>query len=90
MVSIQKDTNQMAYKEEDLTEIKEDHTKEIVSVNLGRKKVLILQTVSDCCLMGIKTKDYHCSNTLDSSKHLSSCQSNISDRTESLNSSLQS
>jgi hypothetical protein len=41
----------MAYKEEDLTEIKEDHTKEIVSVNLGRKKVLILQTVSDCCLM---------------------------------------
>ena len=39
---------------------------------------------------GIKTKDYHCSNTLDSSKHLSSCQSNISDRTESLNSSLQS
>ena len=38
----------------------------------------------------IKTKDYHCNNTLDSSKHLSSCQSNISDRTESLNSSLYS
>ena len=42
----------------------------------------------------IKTKDYHHCNsfpvvdTLDSSKHLSSCQSNISDRTESLNSSL--
>ena len=35
-------------------------------------------------------KDYHCNNTLDSSKHLSSCQSNISDRTESLNSSLYS
>ena len=38
----------------------------------------------------IKTKDYHCSNTLDLSKHLSSCQSNIYDRTESLNSSLYS
>jgi hypothetical protein len=38
----------------------------------------------------IKTKDYHCSDTLDSSKHLSSCQSNVSDRTESLNSSLYS
>ena len=36
----------------------------------------------------IKTKDYHCSNKLDSSKHLSSCQSNICDRTDSLNSSL--
>jgi hypothetical protein len=38
----------------------------------------------------IETKDYYCNNTLDSSKHLSSCQSNISDRIESLNSSLYS